>query len=944
MIQRPGPPAPTALRPEHRSDLVARRDGAAVFDCPSPTPRLSWRLETVPEGWQQVGADVEVCTPSSPGHAVHYAVEAPHGVLVPWPGEPLPDGGRARVRVRVRGRTSTGEATTSDWSAPLRLERQPGPPQWIARFIAPVGIGGRGEPAPCLETEFSLGQGVVAARLHLSAHGAVVATLNGQRVGSEVLAPGWTAYKHRLRVRTHDVTDLVALGHNHVQLLLGNGWWRGRLGFRGEGALYGERLAGFAQLEVEHEDGSRTTVATDGSWTARESGVLADDIYDGQRTDLGHACQARRPSAVEVVDQDLSHLIAPEGPPVRVTERRGVASVTRLGDERHLIDVGQNVVGWLRITPRAAGEPGAEVVVQHAEVLTDGELCTEPLRSAAATDSYLRSGAEGDVLEPELTFHGFRYAVVTGLSALTPEEVSAAVVGTDLDRRGWFSCSDPEVNRLHENVLWSLRGNFLDIPTDCPQRDERLGWTGDIQVFAPTALHLADCAGFLRSWLADLQAEQHADGSIPFVVPNALREPPIAAAAWGDAAVIVPWTIYERTGDVEVLERQWESMVAWVDCLSDRAGPDGVWRGGFQFGDWLDPAAPPEDAAAATTHPDVLATACLARCATVLARAAETLGRESEAMRLRALSRRVREGFRSEFTTAGGRVVSDSATAYAMAICWDLLTPDQLVGAGRRLADLVRVRGARVSTGFVGTPLVTDALCLTGSAALAGRMIRQRECPSWLYPVTQGATTIWERWDSLRPDGSVNSDGMTSFNHYALGAVADWMHRRVAGLAPIAPGYAEIRVEPLVEAGFTSASSVHESPFGRIEVAWEIADRTGRLRISLPYAVSALVRVPGTATDQRVGCGEHTFTWQPPRPHRTPRTVRDVFDDEPRWSALVAQAAACGCLAAESEAARRIAAHLDAPAEQIGQILVGDPFDLDRWAGLLADVDRIVGG
>ncbi len=412
--------------------------------------------------------------------------------------------------------------------------------------------------------------------------------------------------------------------------------------------------------------------------------------------------------------------------------------------------------------------PGDEVIVRHAEVLEDDELGIRPLRAAKATDTYLVAGSGEEILEPALTFHGFRYAEVTGVPELRSEDIDAVVVGSDLRRTGWFTSSHELLNRFHDNVVWSMRGNFLDVPTDCPQRDERLGWTGDIQVFAPTAMFLFDTAGFLSSWLGDLRAEQHPDGSVPFVVPDVLRDHSPAAAAWGDAATIVPWVLYQRTGDRGILARQLPSMCRWVDKVAELAGPDLLWSGGFQFGDWLDPTAPPDHPGKAKADPDVIATAYLARSAQIVATAARVLHRLDVADQYAALARAVRTSFAHAYVTPGGRVLSDAQTVYALAIMWDLLpSEEQRDEAGRRLADLVRESGYRISTGFVGTPLVADALTTTGHADVAYRLLLQTECPSWLYPVTMGATTIWERWDSMLPDGSINPGEMTSFNHYA---------------------------------------------------------------------------------------------------------------------------------------------------------------------------------
>ncbi|TDC76546.1 alpha-L-rhamnosidase [Streptomyces hainanensis] len=868
------------------------------------TPRLSWQVTTDDPHWAQTACELEL-----DGTVVRQLTTSEQ-VLVAWPFEPLAARAGATVRVRV----AAGDRW-SEWSEPATAEVGPlAPEDWTARFVSPATIGGVGDPAPVLVRTLTVRPDVVSARLRLTAHGVYVAHLNGVRVGDEVLAPGWTAYHDRLRHQTHDVTGLLRAGDNTIEVLLGNGWYRGRLGWGGRRALYGDRLALLAQLEITHADGSTEVVGTDETWSARPSGILADDLYDGQRTDL-RPLTAVPDDTVEVVDADLGRLVAPDGPPVRITETLPATRVWTSPSGATLVDFGQNVVGWVRLTARAT-RAGAEVTVRHAEVLEHGELGVRPLRTAKATDNYLVPEADELVLEPDLTFHGFRYAEVTGLDDFDAE---AVVVGTDLRRTGWFDCSDPEVNRLHENVVWGMRGNFLDVPTDCPQRDERLGWTGDIQVFSPTASFLFDSAGFLSSWLADLSADQLPDGSVPFVVPDVLGDAEPTAAAWGDAACVVPWVLYQRYGDADLLRRQLPSMRGWVDRIASLT-TDGVWAGGFQFGDWLDPAAPPDDPFAARADHDVVATAHLARSSELVAEAAAVLGEDGA--HYADLAARTREAFARHYVTGGGRVLSDAPTVYALAIEWALLpTPEQRAAAGRRLADLVRAGGFRVATGFVGTPLITDALTSTGRPDLAYRLLLERGCPSWLYPVTMGATTVWERWDSMLPDGTINPGQMTSFNHYALGAVADWMHRALAGLAPAAPGYRRITVRPLPYPAFSHASARHLTPYGEASVAWRREDGALTVEAVVPVGATATVHLPG-AEPVEVGHGSHRWTVPEPAAEARPiTTVRDLIDDPRRWGETVAVLTKHDLAAGAEDLSRAAGRHLDAPALELPERL-----------------------
>jgi alpha-L-rhamnosidase len=876
------------------------------------------------QGFEQTAYEIEVAHAEAPSSSV--VVESREQLLVPWPTEPLTARETVQVRVRVRG-----DAEWSDWSQPAVVAAGLlSADDWTARFVSPVELGGLDMPAPILQTTFDLPSGAVSARLYATAHGVYEATINGQPVGDHVLAPGWTSYSHRLRYQTYDVSELVQPGQNKIEVLLGNGWYRGRLGFQGGRAKYGDRLALLAQLEVTTADGTVHTIATDESWSARDSGVVGDDLYDGQRTDLRGPANGGREGTVEDVDGDLSRLVAPDGPPVRVTQTLSPVTVFSSPSGATLVDFGQNLVGGVRLRVRGHAS-GDEVVVRHAEVLEEGELGVRPLRTAKATDSYVLSGGGEEVLESRLTFHGFRYAEVSGVSDLRLDDLEAVVVGSDLRRTGWFTSSSALLNRLHENVVWGMRGNFVDVPTDCPQRDERLGWTGDIQVFSPTANFLFDSAGFLTSWLADLAAEQEPDGSVPFVVPDVIGNPGPAAAAWGDAAVVVPWVVYQRSGDASLLERQLPSMRAWVDRIAGLAGSDRLWSGGFQFGDWLDPTAPPDDPAAAQADPDVIATAHLARSAEIVALAAEVVSDLETAKRYEGLAAEVRDAFAGEYVTAGGRVLSDAPTAYALALEWALLpTESQRTRAGRRLADLVRTSGFRISTGFVGTPLMTDALTSVGEVDVAYRLLLQTGCPSWLYSVSMGATTVWERWDSMLPDGSINPGEMTSFNHYALGAVADWMHRTVAGLAPAAPGYREIEVRPLPGGGLTSASARHLTPYGEASVSWQRADGRMSLQVQVPVGSSATVHVPGGQRPERVAHGHHEWDVADPGTATAPleagSTVRDVFDHGPTWASVVAAAAEPGVDLDEPTVAQRLRADLDAPASRLVDALVKGGF------------------
>ncbi|MFC8850792.1 MULTISPECIES: family 78 glycoside hydrolase catalytic domain [unclassified Micromonospora] len=825
-------------------------------------PRLSWRIDTTTPDWRQVAYEVQVHDPATGDMETSGEVRCADSVLVPWPVAPLGSRARRRVRVRVWGNNADAP---SPWSPALPVEAgllTPG--DWSAGFIAPAHPQ---ETAPLLRCEFTVGQRVSTARLYTTALGLYELALNGEPVTDHAFTPGWTSYPHRLRYQTYDVTALLRPGPNALGSWLAGGWYRGRLGFGGGARdVYGDTVALLAQLEISHDDGSTTMVATGTDWRAARGPIRSAEIYDGERYDA----RQERPGwsepgfddsgwqPVRVVPRDLATLVAPTGPPVRCTQLVPAAGTRTSPTGTTIVDFGQNLVGRLRF--QAGGSAGARVRLRHAEAVQDGELYVRSLRTAECTDEYVMRDGGAQVWEPRFTFHGFRYAEIDTDQDVDVTDVVARVYHTDMRRIGEFHCSDPLIERLHENVVWSMRGNFLDIPTDCPQRDERLGWTGDLQIFLPTAAYLYDCAGMLRSWLRDLAAEQFPDGTVPLftpLVPVPGWSNPRPTAAWGDAAVLVPWELYRRFGDVEILREQYPSARAWVDRVTALAGEGHLWTGGKQLGDWLDPTAPRKDPSAAKADPHLVATAYYARSTAVLAQTAAVLGHHEDHFRYDALARDIADAFDRRWVRSSGLLENDAQTSYALALRFDLIHGDaRRDRAGRRLAELVRDGGYRIATGFVGTPLICDALTDTGQLDTAYALLTQQRCPSWLYPVTMGATTVWERWDGLLPDGTVNPSNAASLNHYALGSIADWLHRTVAGLAPAEPGYRRLLVRPRPGGGLTDASTAHLTPYGRAAVAWHLDDAILVVDLEVPPGTTATVELPGQPS-VTVGSGRH---------------------------------------------------------------------------------------
>lgn len=845
--------------PSARSDSGTRVSSfstqypADLLGVPRRGIRLSWQVVSSTAVAQRAsqlshrdaGADW-VDAPIEPGDA---------SIAVPAPGGDAAAGVVREYRVRIET-----DAGWSDWSSPLAVET--GLDRLDAAMIsADAPTEG---PSPYLRREIVLRDAPASARLRISSFGLHAARINGMPVGDEHLAPGWTAYQERVLVATHDVTEHLRPGANALGAVLADGWYRGRLGWKGQRDHYGSRLGLIAQLDVTYADGTRERFATDDAWRASTGSLLMSSIYDGTDLDLGrepHGWDApgfddSGWTPVTVLDVDHGLFEPRVAPPVRTVAEFPGTLVARA--DRTRIDLTQNISGWVRLGVR--GTAGSTVVVRHAEVLEgDGGLHVAALRSARATDTYVLDRDGVHELEPVFTFHGFQYADVTGAEVL---EATGIAISSDTEPRGTFASSSAALDRLHENVVWSQRDNFVSVPTDCPQRDERLGWTGDAQAFAATANTLFDAESFWRSWLRDLEIDQPESGAVAAVVPNIIVDTDFDAtgassimgrAGWADAATIVPWSIYESFGSTEALEQQLSSMRRWVDHLERRAASTGtgLLPTEFQFGDWLDPDAPGDKPHQAKTSGDFVANSFYSWSARLLARAERVVGDTDRAIVADALADRVA----AATWAAWGEHAATTQSGCAIAIEFGIAPADEHDALGRALAENVRREHGRIATGFLGTPLVLPALTRTGHLDEAFMMLLRRDAPSWLYEVDRGATTIWERWDAILPDGSINAgdmaqgDTMISFNHYAYGAVIDWVYRTVAGLAPDAerPGYRRVHVAPRPAVGLDRARATVRSRLGAVGIDWRLDDRVLRLELEIPFGADAVLDLPVTA-------------------------------------------------------------------------------------------------
>ena len=711
--------------------------------------------------------------------------------------------------------------------------------QWSANWIRPAASCG--DVCPAFRKTFFCSENVISAVLRITAMGVYEASLNGSRVGDFILAPGWTVYQKRLQVQQYELR--IRPGQeNELTVLVGKGWYRGRLagwlpGQNGNAAL---PAALTAELTLRYPDGHTDTICTDTSWQTAESAVRFSELYDGETYDAAFEPSVWTPAAL--CDGPTDTLIEQQGEPVREQERIAPARIFKTPAGETVVDFGQNLTGYVEIA--LDGVKGEAVELSHAEVLDkNGNFYTENYRSAKAKYLYFcKDGAQH--YKPKLTFYGFRYIRVDrfpgGAEHAAPENFTAIAVHSDMKRTGYLSCSDPLLNKLFENVIWGQKGNFLDVPTDCPQRDERLGWTGDAQVFIRTACLNFDAERFFTKWLADLAADQREDGAVGHVIPNILHQS--GSAAWDDAATICPWAVYLAYGDPNILRAQFESMKKWVDYITAHTTTSDLWTGGTHYGDWLGLDAP-SGSCKGSSRADLIASAFYAHSTALVIKAGRVLGQDISAYET--LYERIVRAFRQAYP------VYQTQTECTLTVYFALAEDTQK--AADQLAQMIRGCGTKLQTGFVGTPYLLHALSAHGYTELAYDLLLRREYPSWLYPVTKGATTIWEHWDGQMENGDFWSSDMNSFNHYAYGAVADWVYTVAAGIQTVEekPGYAAVRIAPQPDKRLDWLEASVETRHGLVRSRWEKQGSLRRYEIETP--VEAEIVIDGRKTLCRPG-------------------------------------------------------------------------------------------
>ncbi|MDE3252191.1 MAG: family 78 glycoside hydrolase catalytic domain [Bacteroidota bacterium] len=731
---------------------------------------------------------------------------------------------------------------------------------WKAKWIVP----GYPEdsilrPSPLFRKTFQTKKQVLSATAYITAHGLYEAQINGQRIGDAYFTPGWTAYQKRLQYQVYDVTSLLTKGNNAIGVMLGSGWYRGTVGFTNHNDVYGKDIALLFQLEITYTDGTKETVFSDGSWKSSTGEIRYAEIYNGETDDARMektgwtlpGYDDSNWSGVGIENAPMDVLVATYNELVKKKETFQPVRILTTPKGEKVIDFGQNLVGWVKIKVR--GKAGDTIVVSHAEVLDKtGNFYTDNLRGAKAQDKYVLKGDGEEEFEPHFTWHGFQFIRLEGYPGeIKPENFTAVALYSDMTPTGTFHSSNELVNQLQHNIQWGQKGNFIDVPTDCPQRDERLGWTGDAQVFSRTAAFNMNVHNFFSKWLKDVAADQLPNGSVPHVIPNVLGARSSGSAGWADVANIIPWNMYLAYGDKEILANQFASMKAWVNYMQEVSVQD-LWNTGTHFGDWL--FYSPEDdnsGRAAVTDKNLIAQCFYAHSTQLLIDAAKVLGKTEEVAHYEQLLQKVKAAFMREYVTPNGRLVSGTQTAYVLALNFDMLPENLREQAADRLVANVKSYGNHLTTGFLGTPYLCHVLTRFGHTDLAYTLLLQEKYPSWLYPVKMGATTIWERWDGIKPNGTFEVPSMNSYNHYSYGAIGDWMYRVMVGLDTYedGPGYLHSKIQPHLGGGFTQASGSLQTLYGTLACSWKTTEKGLEMDVVIPANTRSTVFVPATATD-----------------------------------------------------------------------------------------------
>lgn len=810
-------------------------------------PRFSWKLESEEKNVVQASYRLQAAC----GRETVWdsgRVQSFQSVLVPYGGMPLMEETEYQVKLEVEDNYGNKAESSAIFSTGI-FE-----PSHLQAKMITHSFDGEETACPVFYKQFGTKKAVARACLYVTAHGVYEAQINGRRVGDAYMAPGWTDYHKRLQYQCYNVTEYLA-AENLIEITVGNGWYKGILSFDCKPNRYGDRVAAFAELHIDYEDGSRDVVATDTGWRVRTGEIRYSEIYNGETIDTDSP--EVKEGMVSEAEFDLSVLVPQESEPVRVTQRLEPKRLFTDAKGNRLVDFGQNLTGLVEV--RIKGKKGQKITIRHAEVLDrEGVFYPDTLRTAISHDTYILNGDE-QVLMPHFTFHGFRYIAVEGVDELSPDMFTACVMHTDMKKIGGFHCSNEAVNQLQSNIEWSLRDNFLDIPTDCPQRDERLGWMGDAQVFSWTAAFNRNTALFFTKWMRDVSAASSLEKGVPHIVPDI--QGTYSSAAWSDAAVIIPWAVYQSYGDVRILEENWKCMHEWVDYIHDKVNENGLWMSNYQYGDWLALDRERGDGSVGATDVYLIANACYLYVTKLVEQTAQVLGKREEALAYHTLYEKTLSSFREEYYTPRGRIVSETQTGCVLSLHFGLAWEKDREAILKALLTNIENHQNHLTTGFVGTPYLCHALSDNGAHDMASQLFMRNDFPSWLYAVKMGATTIWERWDAILPDGTMQHPGLNSMNHYANGSIGDWMYRKIGGINQLEAGYHRFYIKPMFVRGIEEAHVELDTPYGKIVSNWSCRNKKIRMEIRIPVNTTALVYLPEKEEVQEVGSGSYVYEY-----------------------------------------------------------------------------------
>lgn len=811
-------------------------------------PRFSWKMRTDEKNTVQNLYRIEVSTGEQSVWDTGIR-ESSESVLVPYEGQPLKDEALYQVKVTVWDNYGRSDSVAASFETGVF-----DPSDFQAQMIT-HDFPKEETACPVFYKKVTLKENVKKARLYATAEGVYEFEINGVKAGKDRMTPGWTSYHNRLQYQVYDVTELLKNGENLLEMTVGNGWYKGILGFLCTPDVYGDRVGAFAELHIVYEDGRCETIITDESWCVRTGEIRYSEIYMGETIDTD--APEIKEGTVTVMEFDKTILTAQENEPVRITERIPAKEMITTPKGEKLADFGQNITGLAEI--RIKGRKGQKITVRHAETLdNDGNFYPDTLRQAKSIDTYICNGEE-QVFLPHFTFHGFRYICVEGIEDMKPEMFTACAMHSDMEQTGSFITSNRKVNQLQSNISWGMRDNFLDIPTDCPQRDERLGWMGDAQVFSWTAAYNRCTALFFSKWMRDISAESSLEKGVPHVVPDILGQH--SSSAWSDAAVIIPWVVYQTYGDKRILEENWKCMHEWVDYITDHCEENGLWMTGFQYGDWL--ALDKEESADRTGATDkyMIANAYYLYVTDLVRQTAEVLGFENDAQKYAGLYEKTLAAFRKEYYTETGRIVSETQTGCILSLYFNLAKEKDRERILHTLLTNIGNHKNHLATGFVGTPYICHTLSENGAHDMASTLFMREDYPSWLYAVNMGATTVWERWDSVRPDGTFDESGMNSLNHYAYGSVGDWMYRKIAGINQLEPGYKKTLIKPMFVKGIEEAEGAFESPYGKIVSGYSCKNGKVHIHAEIPANTTAVIILPEKEEKLEVGSGVYDYEY-----------------------------------------------------------------------------------